>query len=82
MENRPDAGEDNARKKGLAPNVSHFGCRLVFDKQGKLLRMNTDGSAAPGNPFVSAHMDQHVARLVLAATAWLVKSGCYSISTR
>jgi glucose/arabinose dehydrogenase len=59
------------------PSLSHFGCRLLFDKQGKLfmtsgermdpvlrvqaqqldsrlgklLRLNTDGSAARGNPF-------------------------------
>lgn len=59
------------------PSVSHFGCRLLFDPQGKLfmtsgermdpvlrvqaqqldsrlgklLRLNTDGSAAAGNPF-------------------------------
>ncbi len=58
-------------------SVSHFGCRLLFDKHGKLfmtsgermdpvirvqaqqldsrlgklLRLNTDGSAAAGNPF-------------------------------
>ena len=58
-------------------SVSHFGCRLLFDKHGKLfmtsgermdpairvqaqdldsrlgklLRLNTDGSAASGNPF-------------------------------